>query len=226
MKKRKLFIGNLDFSVTAKKLRDFLSPHGTVINVKVMEGKGYAFVEMGTEEQAQKIQRTLGESIFEGRKLLIDGVPGTRRPERNTNSSVTEQRERKPIGAIGKKPGHGPHRDNKNASKPEYKPREAGDRPDQARQDQRPVAKTDNRPHFPPGQKLPKSVPQTDNVHQNSKPGSHTLAVTPVTLEKRSKPDAGKKPESQPQRKQKKSRVPVWVKEKRSSGNKSQKNKY
>lgn len=106
MNKKKLFIGNLHYSVTEGQIRKLLSGHGDVIGVKLMEGKGYAFVEMGTEEQAGEIQRTLSESVFEGRKLLIDGVPGKRNTGRSqdrnprdspgTRQEYTSDRDREP----------------------------------------------------------------------------------------------------------------------------------
>ncbi|HWQ65077.1 MAG TPA: RNA-binding protein [Methanospirillum sp.] len=75
MNKNKLFIGNLHYSVTEDQLRTLFAPYGNLISVKVMQGKGYGFIEMGTPEQAQKIKDTLSESVFQGRRLLIDGVP-------------------------------------------------------------------------------------------------------------------------------------------------------
>lgn len=225
MKKRKLFVGNLDYAVTADQIRRFLAPHGMVINVKVMEGKGYAFVEMGSEEQAQKILRTLSESVFEGRKLLIDTVPGTHRSERKKDLSSSESRDRKPIGAIGKKPGPRTHGDGKNAPKPEFKTRDAGVRSERPMQDKQPVAKTGKNPVYQ-GQMSPESGQKPAKVHQKAKSVSHTPIEAPVNKEKAANPDAGKKPESPPREKQKKSRVPVWVKERRSPGNKPKKEKY
>lgn len=75
MNKKKLFVGNLKFTVTEDQLRTLFSKHGKVLNIKVMEGKGYAFIEMETPEQAWAIKNTLSEAEFEGRRLLIDDVP-------------------------------------------------------------------------------------------------------------------------------------------------------
>jgi RNA recognition motif-containing protein len=122
MKKRKLFIGNLNYSVTADKLRSFLATYGTVIDVKVMEGKGYAFVEMGSEEQAKKIQTTLSESVFEGRKLLIDGVPGTRRSD-NKSDKAQNFRENRPAPDSGRRTYSSPPGEDRRSPKPEWKNR-------------------------------------------------------------------------------------------------------
>ncbi len=75
MNKKKLFVGNLKFTVTEDQLRTLFSQHGKVLNIKVMEGKGYAFIEMETPQQAWAIKNTLSEAEFEGRRLLIDDVP-------------------------------------------------------------------------------------------------------------------------------------------------------
>ncbi|HWQ67598.1 MAG TPA: hypothetical protein VN372_12120 [Methanospirillum sp.] len=101
MNPKKLFIGNLTFSVTDNQLRNLLSPYGDVIGVKVIPDKGYAFVEMGTPEQARKIQETLSESIFEGRRLLIDSVP--------SKEKANLKKTARPEGSrwIGQMPGQG-----------------------------------------------------------------------------------------------------------------------
>jgi RNA recognition motif-containing protein len=98
MNKNKLFIGNLHYSVTEDQLRVLFAPYGNLINVKVMQGKGYAFIEMGTQEQAQKIKETLSESVFQGRRLLIDGVPSKRSEPRKwaTLSDEPKRSGRKP----------------------------------------------------------------------------------------------------------------------------------
>lgn len=78
MNQNKLFIGNLHYSVTEDQLRNLFAPYGNLVSVKVMPGKGYGFIELQTPEQAQKIKDTLSESVFQGRRLLIDGVPDKR----------------------------------------------------------------------------------------------------------------------------------------------------
>ena len=102
MNKKKLFIGNLNYSVTERQLRTLLSPYGDIIGVNVMEGKGYAFVEMGTEEQAQNIQRSLSESVFEGRNLLIDGVPGKGKSNRRSDSDSSKTRKTRSVSVTGR----------------------------------------------------------------------------------------------------------------------------
>ncbi|MDD1728398.1 MAG: RNA-binding protein [Methanospirillum sp.] len=74
MNSKKLFVGNLTYSVREGQLKTLFSRFGEVISVKVLEKKGYGFVEMGTPEQAQSAREALSETEFEGRNLLIDGV--------------------------------------------------------------------------------------------------------------------------------------------------------
>jgi RNA recognition motif-containing protein len=104
MNKRKLFIGNLHYSVTEGQLRKLLVQYGDVTSIKLMEGKGYAFVEFGSEQQAMNIRQTLSESVFEGRKLLIDGVPGRRKTGPDKKRTTPDSHRTRP----GKIPGREP----------------------------------------------------------------------------------------------------------------------
>lgn len=92
MKNRKIFVGNLKYTVTEEQLWVFFSKHGKVINVKVMKGKGYAFVEMGTPDQALLIKNTLSESLFEGRRMLIDSVPSKKNAIQKQKKTQSESR--------------------------------------------------------------------------------------------------------------------------------------
>ena len=55
----KLFVGNLDYTVTSEDLREAFSQAGTVTDAVVISDKmsgrsrGFGFVEMGTEEEAK-----------------------------------------------------------------------------------------------------------------------------------------------------------------------------
>jgi len=92
MNNRKIFVGNLKYTVTEDQLSEFFSEHGEVIDVKVMEGKGYAFVEMGTPDQALRIKNTLSESLFEGRRLLIDSVPSKQNADKKLTKTHPQSR--------------------------------------------------------------------------------------------------------------------------------------
>lgn len=220
MKKRKLFIGNLDFSVTEKKLRDFLSPHGTVMNVKVMEGKGYAFVEMGSEEQARQIQQNLSERIFEGRKLLIDGVPGTRRPERTPDRNQPDPRGRGQNSGQGRRPGPGSSSEGRKPPRPEWKSQNS---PKEEQRYAKPVRKgteSDTRPRTSPNQNPPRTTYQKKIEEPRPKPGSDGRSFVSGDHGKRAEPERPGKPSTPKPPQHKRSKVPSWVIKKRSSGNK------
>ena len=61
MGNKKVFIGNLDFEVTEGEVKSLLSKYGTVVNIKMHQTKGYAFVEMSDPaEAAQAVQKLDG----------------------------------------------------------------------------------------------------------------------------------------------------------------------
>ncbi|HDQ08527.1 MAG TPA: RNA-binding protein [Methanoculleus sp.] len=72
MQGSKLYVGNLTYSVTDKQLEELFSEYGEVKEVRVIERKGFGFVEMGSPEEAEKAMEALNETDFEGRTLRID----------------------------------------------------------------------------------------------------------------------------------------------------------
>jgi RNA recognition motif-containing protein len=72
MEGKRLYVGNLTYSVNESQLRDLFSQYGDVASVKVIEQKGFGFVEMGTSEEAQAAMDGLNQTVFEGRTLRID----------------------------------------------------------------------------------------------------------------------------------------------------------
>lgn len=69
---KRLYVGNLTYSVNEANLRDLFGTYGDVESVKVIEQKGFAFVEMGTSEQAEAAMSALNQTEYEGRSLRID----------------------------------------------------------------------------------------------------------------------------------------------------------
>ncbi len=76
---KKLYIGNLEYSVTEDSLKGFIEEKG--INVKQVrliidkysgKSKGFGFAEFDTEEQAQQAIDALNEQEFNGRKLTVN----------------------------------------------------------------------------------------------------------------------------------------------------------
>ncbi|WAI01699.1 RNA recognition motif domain-containing protein [Methanogenium organophilum] len=73
-----MYVGNLTYSVTEAQLRELFEDFGDVKDVRVIERKGFGFVEMGNVEEAEKAMEALNETEFEGRTLRIDEA----RPQR------------------------------------------------------------------------------------------------------------------------------------------------
>ena len=72
MARNKLFVGNLSYTVTRDQLMELFAAHGEVMDVKVFDNRGFAFVEMAGQEEAEKAMEALNGTEFEGRTLNID----------------------------------------------------------------------------------------------------------------------------------------------------------
>ena len=68
----KLYVGNLNYSVTSEELRELFSAHGEVKEVKVIEGKGFGFVEMSSVAEAEAAKEALNGNEFKGRTMKVD----------------------------------------------------------------------------------------------------------------------------------------------------------
>lgn len=74
----KLFVGNLSFDINEARLEDAFSAHGTVLEANVMldrmtgKSRGFGFVTMGTEEEAQQAIAGLNSSDLGGRTLTVN----------------------------------------------------------------------------------------------------------------------------------------------------------
>ncbi len=75
---KKLYVGNLAYTMTASDLQNLFEQHGTVQSAEVISdratgrSKGFGFVEMDTEEQAQAAIAALNEQDVNGRKLTVN----------------------------------------------------------------------------------------------------------------------------------------------------------
>ena len=75
---RRLYVGNLPYSASEDQLTELFSRAGKVDNVRVMRdmatgrARGFAFVEMSTDEEAQKAISDLHEYQLEGRGLVVN----------------------------------------------------------------------------------------------------------------------------------------------------------
>jgi len=72
MQGTKLYVGNLSYTVTSEDLRELFAAHGEVQSVNVIEGKGFGFVELSGQAEAEQAKRELDGTDYKGRKLKID----------------------------------------------------------------------------------------------------------------------------------------------------------
>src|SRR4051812_41462781 len=74
----KLFVGNLSFNVTENELQDAFAQYGTVLEANLMTDRmtgrprGFGFVTMSTEEEAQKAVEALNGSTLDNRALTVN----------------------------------------------------------------------------------------------------------------------------------------------------------
>ena len=82
MQGSKLYVGNLSYSVTDDQLQELFTPHGSVQSANVIGNKGFGFVELGSNAEAEKAKEALDGSEFEGRTLRVDEA----RPQRERSN--------------------------------------------------------------------------------------------------------------------------------------------
>jgi len=75
---KKLYVGNLGYGVTDSDLEKMFAPHGTVVSAQVImdrdtgRSKGFGFVEMQSDQQAQAAIAALNGKDQEGRALTVN----------------------------------------------------------------------------------------------------------------------------------------------------------
>jgi cold-inducible RNA-binding protein len=76
--KKKLFVGGLSYDTTDESLREFFSQAGNVESAAVIKdrmsgrSKGFGFVEMSSEEEAEKAVNTLNGQSLDGREVSVN----------------------------------------------------------------------------------------------------------------------------------------------------------
>src|SRR6266849_5359070 len=74
---RKLFVGNLPYSVTSERLQEAFSQFGTVSSSKVIvdretgRSRGFAFLEMETDEQGAASMQAMNGALLDGRSIAV-----------------------------------------------------------------------------------------------------------------------------------------------------------
>jgi RNA recognition motif-containing protein len=75
---KKLYCGNLSYDVDSSGLQELFSPHGTVVSAEIISdrdtgrSKGFGFVEMGSESEAQAAIAALNGQQNNGRALTVN----------------------------------------------------------------------------------------------------------------------------------------------------------
>jgi RNA recognition motif-containing protein len=75
---KKLYVGNLTYNVNETDLQELFSHYGTVQSAQVIvdrdtnRSKGFGFVEMGSDAEAQAAIQGLHEHEYDGRRLTVN----------------------------------------------------------------------------------------------------------------------------------------------------------
>jgi RNA recognition motif-containing protein len=75
---KKLYVGNLTYGVTDADLEKMFAAHGTVQSAQVImdrdtgRSKGFGFVEMGSDQEAQAATQALNGKEMDGRALTVN----------------------------------------------------------------------------------------------------------------------------------------------------------
>jgi cold-inducible RNA-binding protein len=75
---KKLYVGNLGYDVTSTDLQELFAPHGAVQSAQVVEdrdagrSKGFGFVEMSSDDEANKAIAALNGQLHGQRALTVN----------------------------------------------------------------------------------------------------------------------------------------------------------
>ncbi len=83
MQGKKLFVGNLSHSVAAaeetEQLKELFSNYGHVVDVNIIKGKRFGFVEMSSRLEAEEAKKELNDQLFNGCSLTVNELRPPRR---------------------------------------------------------------------------------------------------------------------------------------------------
>jgi|SRR5215468_3811413 RNA recognition motif-containing protein len=97
----KLYVGNLPYSVTEERLQQHFAQHGSVVSARIItdkfsgRSKGFGFVEMSSDQEAERATTALNGTDFEGRNIVVSEA----RPQ--------QARAPRPMGGGGSRPPRG-----------------------------------------------------------------------------------------------------------------------
>lgn len=83
-----IYVGNLSYRVKEDELKEIFSEYGEVTSVKIItdkysgRSKGFAFIEMGNDDEAKNAIKELNGSEIDNREVVVDEA----RPKREDNN--------------------------------------------------------------------------------------------------------------------------------------------
>jgi RNA recognition motif-containing protein len=87
-----IYVGNLPYSVNEDSLKEIFSPYGSVVSARIIidkmtsKSKGFGFVEMSTDEEANAAIKELDNGEIEGRNIKVNlARPKEDRPRDRNN---------------------------------------------------------------------------------------------------------------------------------------------
>ncbi|NNM43607.1 MAG: RNA-binding protein [Chlamydiae bacterium] len=90
---KKLYVGSLPYSISEDELRELFSSYGNIESVRIItdkftgQSKGFGFVEMSNEDDAQRAVEGMNGKQISGRTLIVNEARPEQRRERSFNSS-------------------------------------------------------------------------------------------------------------------------------------------
>jgi RNA recognition motif-containing protein len=87
-----IYVGNLPYTLTEDSLKEIFVPYGSVISARIItdkmteKSKGFGFVEMSTNEEAEAAIKELDNGEIEGRNIKVNlARPKDDRPRERNN---------------------------------------------------------------------------------------------------------------------------------------------
>ncbi|MBN1799776.1 MAG: RNA-binding protein [Spirochaetales bacterium] len=88
---KKIYVGNMNYDTTENQLQELFAQHGSVVEVNIVRDrytnrpKGFAFVEMEKEEEANAAISALNNTELDGRALRVNEAHA-KKPRQNSFS--------------------------------------------------------------------------------------------------------------------------------------------
>ena len=95
---KRLFVGNLTYNTTSAQLEELFSQVGKITSLNLItdkfsgQSKGFAFVELTTDAEADEAIKKFNDFELDGRKMVVNVA----RPQENRDRSSGDNRYNKP----------------------------------------------------------------------------------------------------------------------------------